>query len=102
MVGAARRGVFAAAAAADDDENEDDAEDREHGRAVRDDPRLLRPPEGAPATSGDERVAGDEDGAACVKSTTGAAWTLSNSNTTPAADITLSFGIASDFPLAWR
>ena len=37
-----------------------------------------------------------------VKSSTGAGWTLSNSNTTPAADITFTFGVANDLPLAWR
>ena len=37
-----------------------------------------------------------------VKSMTGPTWSLSNSNSTPATDVTFEFGLANDLPIVWR
>ena len=37
-----------------------------------------------------------------VKSMTGATWTLSNSNTSPATAVTFDYGVSNDLPLVWR
>jgi hypothetical protein len=51
-------------------------------------------------------VVGDWDGDGTdtvgAKSITGPTWSVSNSNTTPAVNLTFDFGLASDLPLTWR